>query len=523
MVAQLLRLRLTLLLNSFRRGTWHVTAFIIALLYGIGAAVIGVVAFSGLRLVGVDVAYSISTAIGSVIVLGFILVPLVFGIDDALDPRKFALFPVPPRGLAFGLAVAALASISAVVIAAVAFAQIVTWSRGLLPVVLALVGAILIIATCVLSARVSATIAAFVLRTRRVRDTSSVLAVVLLVALAPAFVWVLGVDWQVEGFAVLEMIARVAGWTPLGAAWAAPGDAAAGRAGEAMLKLLIAFAFVVVLALAWRYLVALMLVTHTTEAERKPSSGLGWFDAFPATPTGVVAARSLTYWSRDARYRASLMIIPLVPAVLVIPLLIAGVPPHILALLPVPVVALFLAWSPHNDVALDNSAMWLHVAADVDGVADRLGRVIPYLLFGVPLVLVTSVFFAGLYGEQALAPSIAGVSLCILLSGLGIASVFSARFPYATVRPGDSPFAQPQSSTTAASLIQGFSFLLTILFAVPVIAVAGIALVEGGGWNWVTLAAGVGVGLIVFAGGVRWGGAIFNRREPELLAFTMRN
>lgn len=523
MVAQLLRLRVTLLVNAFRRSTWHVTGFIIAVLYGIGAAVVGVVAFSGLRLVGVDIAYSVTTATGSAVVLGFIVVPLIFGIDDALDPRKFALFPIPSRRLAIGLAVAALASIPALVIATVAVAQVVTWSRGPLPALLAIVGAVLIVATCVLAARVSASLAAFLLRTRRVRDTSSVLAVVLLLGLAPVAFWLLQVDWRGQGFAVLESVARVAGWTPLGAVWAVPGDAAAGRTGEAVLKLLIALAFVALLALAWRYLVAAMLVTHNSEAAPKPTTGLGWFDAFAATEAGAIAARSLTYWGRDPRYRASLMIIPIVPLVLVVPLVIVGVPPHLLALLPVPALALFLAWAPHNDVALDNTAMWLHVVADVNGSADRLGRAIPYLLLGAPVVVVASVASAELYGDPSFAPALIGVSLCILLCGLGVSSVFSARFPYPTVRPGDSPFAQPQSSATASSFIQAVSFLLTLALAVPVIVLAGVAMAQGNSWNWLTLAAGIGFGLIVFAVGVRWGGSIFARRAPELLAFAMRN
>lgn len=523
MVAQLLRLRLTLLVNSFRRSSWHVTAFIIALLYGVAAAVIGTVAFTGLRLVGVDIAATISTALGSLIVLGFIVVPLVFGIDDALDPRRFALYPIPTMRLAFGLGVAALASIPAVVLATVAVAQVITWSRGALPVFLAAVGAVLIVATCVLASRVSASLAAFVLRTRRARDASSVLAVVLLLALAPVVVWLVRIDWQSEGLQVLEAVARVAGWTPFGAVWAAPADAAAGRVGEAMLKLLIAIAFVGLLAVAWRYLVGLMLVTHNGEAVQKPNTGLGWFAAFPPTATGVIAARSLTYWGRDARYRASLMMIPIVPIVLVIPLLTAGVPAHYLALLPVPVVALFLSWSPHNDVAVDNTSIWLHLVANVRGTADRLGRVVPYLLLGVPVVIVASILTAQLYGDAAFAPSIMGVSLCILLGGLGVSSVFSARFPYQTVRPGDSPFAQPQSTATASSVIQAFSFIITILIALPPIVFAGVAIVEGGVWNLLTLAIGVVLGLIVFTVGVLWGGAIFARRAPELLAFTMRN
>ena len=42
------------------------------------------------------------------------------------------------------------------------------------------------------------------------------------------------------------------------------------------------------------------------------------------------------------------------------------------------------------------------------------------------------------------------------------------------------------------------------------------------GWPVAALLVGVGLGLALFALGVVWGGRIFTRRAPELLAFTLR-
>ncbi len=523
MVAQLLQLRLAFLANAFRRSSWTVASFIISFLYGIGAAVLAMVVFSGLRLAGVEIASGVTTALGSIIVLGFIVLPLVFGVDDALDPRRFALFPISATQLSIGLGVAALVSIPALVIGVVAAAQVVTWSRGALPAAIAVIGALLIIATCILASRVSAALAAWLLHTSRARDASSIVAVVFLLALAPIAIWIAGIDWQREGFAVLDSVARVASWTPLGAAWAAPGDAAEGQLGAAAVKLLIAAGFVALLAFAWRYLVQWMLITHTRARAPKLHRGLGWFTAFPATPSGVIAARTLSYWGRDARYRASLMMIPVIPLGVMIPLAIAGVPWDYLALFPLPLIALFLGWSLHNDVAYDSTSVWLHVAADVRGTADRLGRALPALLVGIPLVLLGAPLVAEFVGDPRVMWSVIGVSLGILLGALGVSSIFSARFPYPTVRPGDSPTTQPQSMGTSASLIQGFAFVLSLGFAAPAIMFTVWGLMVGGNWHWFALASGVGVGLLVFGVGVLWGGAIFAKRKIDLLAFTMRN
>jgi ABC-2 type transport system permease protein len=312
------------------------------------------------------------------------------------------------------------------------------------------------------------------------------------------------------------------GWTPFGAVWAAPAAAAAGDVGGALLKELIALVFVGVLWLAWRFLVQTMMVTQQRSAEAKHYSGLGFFTV-GGGQVWAIAARSLTYWARDARYQVSLLIIPIVPLVLLIPLMIAGVPTNVLALMPVPVMALFLGWSIHNDVAYDNTAIWLHVASGVRGRADRIGRVIPPLLVGIPVLVIASFICAPLYGDESILPALIGVGLGILFSGLGLSSIMSARFPYPAVRPGDSPFAQPQSAGTASSLIQSLSFVATFLLAAPTFVLAFLALVDGMLWSVAALVVGVALGGALLWLGTIWGGHIFDRRSPELLAFTVRN
>ena len=522
MVAQILGLKLRLLGNSFRRSPWQVFGIALGLLYGLGTAVLVVGGLVALRLFDVDIAGSAVIALGAVVVAVYTLLPLVLGIDDTLDPRKFALFGIPSGALATSLALAAFISVPTVVVAVMAVAQTATWSRGPVPVLLALVSAVLVVVTCVLSARISTSLSAFLLSTRRARDTTGIVGLIGLVALSPLVIGLSTVDWASDGLDALASISDVLGWTPLAAAWAVPAAAAAGDAGGAALKLLIAVAWIGVLWLAWRVLVVRMLVTPERQAASKKYTGLGWFGVFPASPAGAITARSVTYWLRDSRYITSLIVIPIFPLFMVIALGIGGVSWQGLALLPVPVMCLFLSWAVHNDVALDNTAIWLHLTANTSGRADRWGRVVPALLVGVPLIAIGSVVSAAVYGDWSVLPSIVGVSASALFVGLGISSVMSARFPYPAVRPGDSPFAQPQSGSPAG-LIQGVSFVSIVVLTLPAVLAGFLGLLYGGDWPLAALGYGLVVGLIVLVGGIALGGRVFDRRGSQILAFSMRN
>ncbi len=523
MVEQLLRLKLRLLGNAFRRSRWHIVGLVLGLAAGLGMAIAVIVGLVGLRFAPVDVAAHGVEVFGAILILGFVIVPLVFGVDDVLDPRRFSLYGIPTSRLATALLVSALLGIPALAMTLISLAQIVTWARNPLSILLAIIAVPVIVGTCILCSRVSISVAAFLLSSRRSRDSAGLLGFVALAVFAIGFILIYRTNWLEHGAAVLSGIARVASWTPFGAVWAAPADAAAGNVGPALLKELIALVFLGLLWLAWRQLVALMLVTQPRAAEARSYRGLGLFRAAPVTPASVIAERSFTYWVRDARYHASLLVIPVIPFLLMVPLLIIGVPTNVLALFPVPIMALFLGWSVHNDTAHDHTAIWLHIASGTSGRADRIGRVVPPLIVGVPLLVVASIISAPLYGDEGVLPALLGVGLGLLFTGLGLSSVGSAQFPYPAVRPGDSPFAAPQSVATASSLIQGLSFFVTVVLTSPALYFAALALFVPGYWAWASLALGTILGVLFLWLGILWGGRIFDRRSPEILGASMRN
>jgi ABC-2 type transport system permease protein len=521
-VMPFLQLRLRLFLNSFRRTPWQLMAMIGAALYGLALAAVVLVGLFALRGLPAEVAAPIVIVLGSGITLGFLLIPLVFGVDDALDARKLSLFGIDARRLTLGLSVAALVSVPSIVVSLIALAQIVTWTRDVLSFLLAVVSFVVIVVTCVLGARVTTSVGSFLLSSRRAREAAGLIGIVGIVLASPALVLLANVDWANDGLEVLTEIADVLGITPLGAAWAAPAAAANGDIGGALLRILIALAFASLLWLAWQRLLSAMLVTRHRESDPQEYIGLGWFRWFPARPAGAVAARTLTYWGRDSRYLVSLAVVPIIPIAMFVPLLIAGVSMSWLWLLPMPVMALFLGWSLHNDVAMDHTAIWMHVATHTDGRADRWGRAIPVLLAGTPVLVLGSLVCASLHGDWDVAPTLIGVSLCILFAGVGLSSITSAAFPYPVVRPGDSPFQQPQSGTSSA-VVQSFSFVAILLLSAPTVLLAVLSLLEGGMLNWATFWVGLAIGVTVLVFGIAGGGRIFTARAPELLAFSSRN
>jgi ABC-2 type transport system permease protein len=186
------------------------------------------------------------------------------------------------------------------------------------------------------------------------------------------------------------------------------------------------------------------------------------------------------------------------------------------------VLALFLGWFSHNDVAYDHTAVWLHVAAHVRGASDRWGRAVPPLLLGVPIVMLLAPVLALWSGIDRAGPALLGVSLGLLLTGIGVSSVASAAAPYPAPRPGAGPFDQPPLTAATAGWAQGLSMLAILLLMSPALVLAWSGL--RGADELLPIAAGVGgaTGFVVLVLGVLVGGRVFQRRAPELLDLVLR-
>jgi ABC-2 type transport system permease protein len=206
--------------------------------------------------------------------------------------------------------------------------------------------------------------------------------------------------------------------------------------------------------------------------------------------------------------------------VTVVPLLVAGVPLEFAVLVPVPFAALLLGWLPHNDLAYDSTAVWMHIASGIRGVSDRVGRLVPVLLIGIPLLAVAIPVVISLHGRWALLPAMVGVCAALFFAGLGLSSVSSVVAPYAVSRPGESPFQQPQRTGAHSAVSQGMVLLGAIAVSVPAIWCGWIALTEDIDAATLALWAGLAAGLGVLVIGVTAGSMVFRRRGGRLMEFA---
>lgn len=515
MAAHVLRLRLELLLGALRGDRRRRTRTLLGLA-GLIVAIVAVCAgILSLRAVPVEVAEAVAVIAGSTAAVGFFVAALVGGFTDQLDPRRFAVFSPEPRRLALILVPASMISVPALALVAIGVCVVVLWSALGAPVVWSVGGAVLGILTCVLSAKIALALGGLVLRERGSRELSGVFLIAVLVIVVPAVVFFASLEWGSRVPPALREAVDILALTPFGAAAALPARAIAGDPAGA---LVISVITVLALAAVWVWLVDRLLTTLERPTRERGRGGLGWFALTPGTPAGGIAARSLVYWFHDPRYLVNLVIVPIAAVVTVVPLLVAGVPVEIAALVPVPLMALFFGWLVHNDTAYDSTALWMHVAAAVRGYADRLGRLVPVVLAAVPVLAASVPIAIVMHGRWAVLPAMIGVCGSLLLCGLGLSSISSALAPYPVSRPGDSPFQQPQR--TGGGMAQGLVLVGAIVLSLPALWWGWLSLVDDVSHAWTALWGGLVVGGVVLLIGVTAGGAVFERRGSRLMEFA---
>jgi ABC-2 type transport system permease protein len=511
-VAHLVRLKLTLLRNALRRSPWQVVGLAVGVLYGL-LALVGVVAsMVVLSVQDPDVRGLVVVLLGSLLVLGWWVVPLVaFGVDSTLDPARFVTFAIPRRSLLTGLALAGVIGVPGLVTTGSVLAMAGVWWRTPAALVVALVCSVLALATCVLGARATTAAAATLVTRRRFREVMAAVAVLPFLLLGP----VLGRLSSGSAFTAdtVQRIADVLSWTPLGAVWAAPGAVADGRWAPAAAHLGIAVVTLAVIAVVWDRSLAHALVNPAHEKASTRGRGLGWFDRLPGTPLGAVTARCLTYWARDPRYALAVAVVPVLAIVLY-----ATNPDGSTILLIGPITGYLLGWGISADVAYDGSAFWTHLAAPLRGSTDRLGRVISAGIIGVPTVGVLTVATALLTEQAHVLPAMLGLSYGVLLTALGAASVMSALVVYPVQQPGESPFQTKQGASMASFVSQLGGSVAVMVLCLPESILAFVA-VRGGpaALGWVALAVGLLLGAVLLTLGVRIGGRTLDRTGPDLL------
>ena len=526
MVAVLVRLRLTLQRNGLRRSTWRTVGLIIGSVYTLGLVLLVWLGLLFLR--GGDTQLT-----GEVTILGFSVLTLawlmfsllVFGIDETVDPRRFALLPVPARRLQPGLFVSGLISIPGVATVLVALAFVATWARGVAVLVAGVVAAALGVATAFLLSRTVTSAFTQALASRRFRDLAAVLLAV--------FGASLGLIGNIAGRSAssghsvdelrqtLASVTEVAGWTPFGWAWAVPAAVADGAWVSAGAHLVLAAGFVGILWYAWGHFLGVVLCsplepggtdTHTKEhglAER----------LYPATPAGAIASRSLRYWRRDPRYLSALASLLIAPVIVVFATTSrAQATGNIVAMFVPAMLALLMGALTAQDLSYDGTAVWAHITSGIPGAVDRTGRAWATATVVGPVLVIVTLGVAAVTGRWDVLPRTAAVTLALALCGLGVGTMTGTIWQIPAPPPGANPFSNNANEGGLRSLV---AFFVTAA-ATVVLSLPTLALVVGSVWvswlEWPALPVALVSGIVVVRLGIRLGGRRLDTHWPEVLA-----
>ncbi len=523
MVATLVRLKARILRHTLRRETWRVVVLVFGVLWTLTLIPSVVGGMVWLSREPAAASRDLLVVAGALLTVGWTAIPMLIpGMDDSLEVTRFASFGLRARRLVPGLLASAMLSVPALFTALVCLAPAIAWrNSGRGPVLVALVAGLLGLVTCLLLARLSTQVSARLLGSRRSKEMSAVLGVLAVVLVIPVIVTLgtLGLEGALER---VPTIAEVLSWTPFALVWAAPGAMALGDTPGAVVRLVLALAWVAAGLWLWTALLQRALTHPASRGGQVRRRVDAMLPARGASSPGLVAARAITrrglrYWTADPRYMSSLL--GAVVAPLLIVMLVATVvdAPAAVALSMGALIAGTLGWGRHNDVAFDGSAFWLHVAAHVPGWADRLGRTLATLLWAAPMVIVVSLIGAAVGGRWDLAPAAVGLGVGFLCGGLGVSAVVSALLPYPVPEPGANPYAAQMGAVGASLVAQLVSSVATWVVCVPVLVVYGLSLWSNAAIAPVTLLVGVLGGAATLAGAVVLGGRVYDARAPRLL------
>lgn len=530
MVATILRLRWRILVHQFTRDWWRLLFVAAGGIWSISVVPTLFIASASLSKLTFEIKQDSLVGVAALIGFGWIVVPLLAtGVDDALDPARFAPLGLEAKRIMPGLAIASFTTVPALFFVGVAAVMAATWRGETNPgwvIAVACIGAAFTVVSWVFAARLAALWAVRLLATRGGKAVVGALAasVVALVALAVSTVRSQGIEAVLESevAVVLRQLAR----TPLGAGMAAPSSIVLDNVEGAAWRLGMMAAWVVVLYFAWRAAVAHVLVNpvsrgagaiRSRDAILAAASRKGRLMAKLPPVSVAVLARTARSWRTDPRY------ITQVIGAVVLPLAMGGLAVAFagdvglwVAVLPL-ALAITIGWGRHNDLAYDASGVWLDIVSGVRGRDVLLGRLIAVTWWAAPALVGASALAVWAGDAWWALPAVASAAVGALGAALGVAAVTSVAMPYRVPAPGESPFGADAGSIGASLAGQVVSSVGTGVVMPFILAPLVCALLWGGAWWAVAAVWAIAVGAVCAWAGTLVGGRLYDAKAGRLI------
>lgn len=542
------RLKLLLTINSFRGHTWKAVGFAFGLVFGVVVAGLAWLGFFGAAVASAEVGYAVATLGGAALVVGWVIFPLLFfGVDETLDPARFALLPLPRPALMRGILAAAFVGTPALAtgLALTGLIAAAGVRLGLLEAAVAAVGVVLGLVLCVVVSRSLTSALARLLRSRRARDLGIVVLAMLGTSVAP-LQWALSATFDQADpertLAQLQRAGEIVGWTPLGAPFVLPYDAAAGQWAAVAGKAGIAVVAIAALVWLWSRSIESAMLDTSSGAAKRATRAVGATAALIPRPVrwirpgpfAAILAGECRFWWRDPRRRAALVSILMVSVILPVTFAIGGTGGGtgssglelgggglaFAVVLAGSIAGLLLA----DQFGYDGSAYAAHLLAAVRGRTDIRARGAAIALIAAPVQAAVVVALAFTLGEPADAPAALGVLAASFGAGLALAAMLSVLAPYA-VPESTNPFAS--GSGSAKGLLGLVAAIGNVILCGPVLAAYFLlrSLTVGGVLvgPWLVLLTGVVYGVAAARLGSGIAGRLLDDRGPEVLRAVTPN
>ncbi|MBT1163291.1 ABC transporter permease [Bifidobacterium felsineum] len=537
----IVRLRWALTWATLRKSVWQTVAYILAVIVAV-VTVVGT-AMAAWSIGGLDgmpaggvlpsdygtfaVTRGFVVIAGTVIMLATIFTQfMVFGDGSSMSLKKFALYGIPDRQLQVGLLLSGMCGLPAIT----GMLSFMVWTlsyrrMGAAVVITSLISAIFAVFTIISLSKLLFALLGSLVTSKRGKAMFYMVTVLGFVMLCQLPNIIVNSDaihdaTPAERGAGLRAVADIASWTPFGAAFQLPFDAA--RANLPALA-----GHLLVLAATWTVCFAgcLWCLHHerriTGAASRTMTiAGLGAFQHMPDSVSGAVSARLITYLKRDPR-QAMLFVMPLFFVV------IFAVQAHgeSLAIWPSLITAgWLLAIAESNGIAYDGRGFTMEAIAGVPGVKDRIGRVRIYVGIALVYLLVMGCALLAITGDwthpvrRTFALLFWALGIAVALCGIGLAEVTSTVFLY-PVASMDKPFSSPQGRAVAQGFFPFIYLIGTFALLLPTGVVASILAIVGviGSMFWILIPVALVNGIGMLALGTWLGGKLLDARMLSIV------
>lgn len=531
MVATVLKLKFDVVRHQLRREWWRALLLVAGAVWSLSLVPVVFWIQESVRGNLPDERAEILVAFAAVCMLGWVVVPLlVTGLEDTLDPGRFASLGVSAKKLMPGLTVSAVLTVPTLFFVVVFLIMAGSWrpvTRNWrweiygTTLLTAAVGGLLTVALMVLLARVVVAWSSRLLASQRSRAWTLAGAAAVGAVFTVA-AWLALRDGLASALTYeVPAVLRTLGYTPVGAGMTAPLAVVDNNPAGVAWRLAMMAVTVLLVHRAWRATVAHTLVHPRFRgggAHRQTDTIVEGARRDVGGPTATaVRTRALVYWLTDSRYLVAALGVVAFPAlylVIVIPVL--GLDDRWAFAAPV-MLAASIGWGRHNDIAYDSSALYLDVVAGSVGRAVVWGRLQAVLVWAVPLVAIAGVGVLAWTGQWDAAPGLIGACVGALGVTLGISALTSVVLPYRAPAPGANPFGAEVGSL-GASLVAQLVSGAAMFAALPLVTIPFVlALTVSPLWGALSLVTGLAIGGGAAVAGVRLAGSLYDRRSGKLL------